>query len=249
MLKEERFGHILSQLKSTHRISYENIAKDLNVSEDTIRRDIDILNKSGLLLKVRGGAISPTSNPLSFQERTDLFTQGKDVIALKAQQLLKDARTVFMDGGTTMLALACGLPINSNLRIITNNVTLVPVLANFPNIEIIILGGCYNRTTQTNVGVLTCREAEIYQADLYLMGICSIDSQAGVTASILEDGEVKKAFMGSSLKTAVLCNMEKMETTDFFKVCTIDAVDTLVTNLPSDDKLLDPYRKADLEIL
>jgi DeoR/GlpR family transcriptional regulator of sugar metabolism len=249
MLKEERFNYILKELKAAHKVSYENIAENLNVSEDTIRRDIDILNKSGLLVKVRGGAITPAANPLSFQDRTGVYATGKGIIALKAQQLLKNARTVFIDGGTTMLALASNLPVNSNFRIITNNVALVPILTNLPDVEIVVLGGTYNRLTKTNVGVLTCREAENYQADIYFMGICSIDSKAGVTASVLEDGEVKKAFMKSSLKTIVLCNVEKLETTDFFKVCSIDAIDTLVTDLPSDDKLLDPYRSADLEIL
>jgi DeoR/GlpR family transcriptional regulator of sugar metabolism len=249
MLKEERFEHILKEVRSAHRVFYENLAKDLNVSEDTIRRDIDLLNKSGLLVKVRGGAISPASNPLSFQDRVAAFTEGKEVIALKAQQLLKNARTVFMDGGTTMLALASNFPLNSTFRVITNNVALVPILNNFQGIEIVVLGGSYNRVTKTNVGVLTCQEAEKYQADLYFMGICSIDSRTGVTSAVSEDGEVKRAFVKSSLKTVVLCNAEKLETTDFFKVCAIDNVDTLITDLPSDDKLLDSYRKFDLEIL
>ena len=249
MLKEERFDHILKTLKSRRKILYETIAKKLKVSEDTVRRDIDDLNKRGLLVKVRGGAITAASNPLSFQDRTGVHVKGKDVIALKAQQLLKNARTILMDGGTTMLALASGLPVDSNIRVITNNVALVPVLANFPNVEIVVLGGAYNRMTRTNVGVLTCQEAANYQADLYFMGICSIDSQAGVTAAVAEDGEVKRAFMKASLKTVVLCNSEKLGTTDFFKVCDINTIDSLVTELRSDDKLLDRYRKADVEIL
>jgi DeoR/GlpR family transcriptional regulator of sugar metabolism len=249
MLKEERFHHILKELVAVHKISYETVAEQLNVSEDTVRRDIDILNKSGLLVKVRGGAISPASNPLSFQDRAGVFAEGKNIIALKAQQLFKNARTVFMDGGTTMLALAANLPANSHFRIITNNVALVPILANLPNIEIVILGGLFNRLTNTNVGVLTCEEIRNYQADIYFMGICSIDSKVGATAAISEDGEVKRAFMKSSLKTVVLCNRDKLETIDFFKVCNLDEIDTLITELPSDDKALDLYRKADLEIL
>jgi DeoR/GlpR family transcriptional regulator of sugar metabolism len=249
MLKEERFDHILKELAAVHKISYETVATQLNVSEDTIRRDIDILNKSGLLVKVRGGAISPAANPLSFQDRAGVFTEGKNIIALKARQLLKNIRTVFMDGGTTMLALAANLPASSNFRIITNNVALVPILANLPNIDIVILGGSFNRLTNTNIGVLTCEEIKNYRADIYFMGVCSIDSKVGATAAISEDGEVKKAFMKSALKTVVLCNRDKLETTDFFKVCGLDAIDTLITELPSNDKLLDLYRKADLEIL
>lgn len=249
MLKEERFEHILKELKSASKISFEGLAKDLKVSEDTIRRDIDALGRSGLLVKVRGGAIVPSSNPLSFQDRTGVFTEGKSIIALKAIQVLKNARTVFMDGGTTMMVLASNLPADSSFRVITNNIELVSILTNFQGIEIVVLGGSYNRLTKTNIGPFTCQEVGRYQADVYFMGICSINSTYGVTAAVLEDGEVKKAFIKSALKTVVLSNAEKLETTDFFKVCTLDEVDTLITDLPSDDKLLDQYRRADLEIL
>ncbi len=249
MLKEKRLEHILTDLKSAHQIFYEQLAKDLNVSEDTIRRDIDLLHKRGLLVKVRGGAIRPASNPLSFQDRKELFTEGKSIVALKAQQLIKNAKTIFMDGGTTMLGLAANLPLDASFRVITNNVALVPILSNFPGVEIIVLGGSYNRLTKTNVGILTCRQADQYHADLYFMGTCAINSKAGVTTAVLEDGEVKQAFVRSSLKTVVLSNVEKLGTTDFFRVCSVNEIDTLVTDLPSDHQLLDPYRNADLEIL
>ncbi len=100
MLKEERFDHILKELKTANRVSYEVLSKELKVSEDTIRRDIDALHKRGLLVKIRGGGINPASNPLSFQDREHLFTEGKSIVALKAHQFLINTRTVFMDGGT-----------------------------------------------------------------------------------------------------------------------------------------------------
>jgi len=99
MLKEERFEHILIKLRSAHKVSFEGIAKDLHVSEDTIRRDIDMLHKSGLLVKVRGGAISPIANPLSFQDRESVFADGKNIIALKARQLLKKRTDRFYGRG------------------------------------------------------------------------------------------------------------------------------------------------------
>lgn len=249
MLKEERFEIILNELKSAHKVSYESVAKKLDVSEDTIRRDIEILSRSGLLVKVRGGAISPASNPLSFQDRASAYAEGQGVIALKAQQLLNNVRTVFLDGGTTMLTLASNLPLKTNMRVITNNAAVIPLLANFPNIEIVVLGGIYNRNTETNVGVLTCQEVANYCADLYFMGVCSIDTQAGITASFADDGEVKRAFMKSAQKTVVLCNAEKLGTSDFFKVCDLHQVDTIITDLPSNHHRLDDYRKFDLEIL
>ncbi len=249
MLKEERFDHILKELKISNKVFFEGLAKNLNVSEDTIRRDIEVLSKSGLLVKVRGGAIAPSVNPLSFQDRADLFSDAKKIIALKAQQVLKEVRTVFIDGGTTTLAVASSLPLQSRLRIITHNVALIPMLALHEHIELIILGGTYNRLTKTNLGIQVAFEAQRYQADLYLMGTCAIDSTRGVTASVHEDGEIKKVFMKASAKTAVLSNQAKLETADFFHVADLSRIDMLITDLPSNDPKLHPYRRFDLEIL
>lgn len=249
MLKEERFDHILKELKSSNKVFFENLSKELRVSEDTIRRDIDHLSKSGLLVKVRGGAMSPSVNPLSFQDRTGLFSDAKKVIALKTQQLLRDVQTVIMDGGTTLLAVAASIPIQSKLRIITNNMALIPILAHHEQVDIIVLGGMYNRVTQTNLGIQTALEAQKYQADLYLMGTCAIHSSKGLTAAVHEDGELKKVFMKAAAQTAVLSNHEKLETVEFFNVTGLSDVDTLITDLPSNDARLNAYRPFGLEIL
>src|ERR1700682_2384555 len=96
MLKEERFNHILKVIKKRGKVFYETLSEDLNISEDTVRRDIESLHNNGLLFKVRGGAISASRNPLSFQDRTLYLPEEKELIALKAQQLIKKGQTIFM---------------------------------------------------------------------------------------------------------------------------------------------------------
>ncbi|MGV3604340.1 MAG: DeoR/GlpR family DNA-binding transcription regulator [Dyadobacter fermentans] len=248
MLKEARFEHILDKLKANSRVFFEELATDLKVSEDTIRRDIDILAKSGLMVKVRGGAISPAHNPLTFQQRAGMFTEAKQRIGLKVQQHLSDVKTVLMDGGTTILAVAASIPVNAKLRIITNNVALPHVLSNHSGIEIVLLGGNYVPGTQTTVGVQTCMEARKYVADLYLMGTCAIDVSIGVTAQFADDGEVKKAFIESSRKTIALVSQEKLNMIDYFKVAELSEVDAIITDLVSDDDQLAKYRFSGLEI-
>lgn len=249
MLKEERFEYILNGLKADNKVLFEDLSKALNVSEDTIRRDIEILHKSGLLVKVRGGAINPNKNPLSFSDRVELYSESKSIIALKTQQLLQGVNTVFMDGGTTMVEVAARIPIDARFRIITNNIALIPALSTHKGIEIIVLGGRYNRLTQTNIGTQTCAEIRKYQADLYLLGTCAIHSKIGITSSIEEEGEVKTAFMESAFKTAVLSTHEKLETVDFYRVAPITKIETLITDLLSNDPKLDIYRGFGLEML
>lgn len=249
MIKEKRFEHIISRLKNTGTVTYSQMSIDLSVSEDTIRRDIDYLDENGLLSKVRGGAISRDKNPLSFQDRADFQSTEKEIIGMKVQPLLKAGMSIFMDGGTTVCAVAECLPTNASLRVITNNIALVPLLAQFRNIEVIVLGGNYNRDTQTNTGARTCDEAAEFVVDLYLMGTCAISKGFGITSAIREDGAVKKAMLKGSKMVVVLSNSKKVGTNEPFVVCGLQEINVLVTELPSDDSKLDELRFKKLKIV
>ncbi|PTT01837.1 DeoR/GlpR transcriptional regulator [Pedobacter sp. HMWF019] len=249
MIREKRFEHIISSLKNTGTVTYSGMSNDLSVSEDTIRRDIDYLHENGLLSKVRGGAISRNKNPLSFQDRTDFHSTEKEIIGMKVQSLLKTGMSVFMDGGTTVCAVAECLPSNTSLRVITNNIALVPLLAQFRSIEVIVLGGNYDRDTQTNTGARTCDEAAEFVVDLYLMGTCAISKDFGITSAIREDGAVKKAMLKGSKTVAVLSNSKKIGTNEPFVVCDLNRISVLITELPSDHPKLDELRFKNLKII
>ncbi|MEH6308243.1 DeoR/GlpR family DNA-binding transcription regulator [Olivibacter sp. CPCC 100613] len=249
MVKEQRFDHILTTLKVAEMVTYDSLAQTLNVSEDTIRRDIEILHKNGLLSKVRGGAILRAKNPLTFQDRSSYLKKGKDVIALKVQQFVKSGQTIFMDGGTTICAVASQFPLNASFRVVTNNQALVPILAKNSGIEIVVLGGIYHRDTETNIGAKTCQEVASYIADIYFMGACAADPIYGITASVREDGEVKQSMANAAAKTMVLSNHEKLNHYDFFKVCNLSAIDALITDLPGEDERLDAFRNKNIHII
>lgn len=249
MIKEQRLKHILALLQSKELVTYEILAADLAVSEDTIRRDIEELHNNGLLSKVRGGAILRSENPLSFQDRKTYLQGGKDIIALKAQQLIKNGQTIFMDGGTTICAIAARLPINSILRVITNNQAAVPILAKIPGIELIILGGKYDRDTFTSSGAQAVEEAVKFVADLYFMGTCAIHEKFGITAALQTEGELKQAMIKSSLKTVALSNGEKLTSVEYFKVCDLDRIAALITDLSSTDPQLNEYRNLGFQLL
>ncbi|CAL1517260.1 DeoR/GlpR family DNA-binding transcription regulator [Chitinophaga sp. MM2321] len=249
MLKEERFDHILGLLKQDGKVTYEFLASDLKVSEDTIRRDIEILHSNGLLSKVRGGAIPRSGNPLNFQDRSDYLSAGKEIIALKALQFIKNGQTLFMDGGTTVCAIAAYFLPDISIRVVTNNQALIPILTKYKQVEMIVLGGTYDRNTETTTGVRTCEEVKKHVADLYLMGTCAVERKFGITAALQQDGEVKQAMLHASMKTIALSNSEKLGSTDHFKVCGIEDIDALITDLPSDDSRLDTYRNLGVKLI
>jgi DeoR/GlpR family transcriptional regulator of sugar metabolism len=249
MLKENRFDFILNELKKKKQLTYEWVAGKLDVSEDTIRRDIDILHRNGLLSKVRGGAMLRARNPLSFQDRSHYLKKEKEVIALKVQQFIKDGLTIFMDGGTTNLAIASLLPSDLSVRIITNNQAIVPVMVQHKHIELIILGGRYNHAGATTYGLATCQQAGNFIADIFLMGTCAVDPVAGVSGDGQPDVDVKRAMIQASGSVLALANHERLFRKEPFKVCELDMLDTIITDLPSDHKDMDEFRNTDIQIL
>lgn len=249
MVKEKRFDIILKGLEKKGEVSFEELATRLRVSEDTIRRDIEYLHKNGLVSKVRGGAILRSKNPLTFQDRQQYLKKEKDIIALKVQPLIRDGMTVFMDGGTTICAVAAYFPVDIKLRVVTNNHILIDILAAYNNVDLILTGGNYDRNLQTFSGHAACAVVGDYTADLYLMGTCGVDMQFGVSATFKEDAEVKRAMKRNACKTIVLANHERIGSVDAFKVCTMQDVDVLITDLNSNDKNLNEYRDSNIRIL
>jgi DeoR family transcriptional regulator, carbon catabolite repression regulator len=249
MLKEERFTHILTAIKKKGKVNLETLSSALKVSEDTVRRDIESLHNNGLLVKVRGGAISISKNPLSFQDRTHFLSEEKNIVGLKAQQFIKNGQTVFMDGGSTVCAVASHLPANSSFRLITNNMALVPIISTFRHIELILLGGTYDRETAVNTGRQTCSEAAQYIADLYLMGTCALQPNFGISAVFQADGEVKQIMLKNAVQTYALGNHANLNSTEYFKVCALSEIGGLITDLPTDDPRLNDFRDKGVRLI
>ncbi len=249
MLKEERFEIILNELKNRKKVKFEDLAMQLNVSEDTVRRDIDALHRNGLLSKARGGAILREKDPLTFQDRQSFLTKEKDIIALKTQRFLKNGSTVFMDGGTTVLAVINAMPLDITIRIVTNNYSVVPIIEKFKNVELILLGGNYERDLAVTSGLTTCYEVSKYIADVFIMGTCAVDPVYGVSATSVNDGETKKMMVQSSKQTIALASRNKLSQTESFKVCDMSQVDALITDLDSNDADLDDFRKSNIQIV
>lgn len=249
MLKEERFEIILRELNSRAKVKFEELALLLGVSEDTIRRDIDVLYRNGLLSKTRGGAMLREKDPLTFHDRQSFLTREKDIIALKAQQLLKDGMTVFVDGGTTVWAMISSMPLERRIRIITNNLSVVPVAEKFKQVELVLLGGNYEPDLAITSGMTTCAEAAKYIADLFVMGTCAVDPQLGVSAVSAADGETKKVMLQCAKRTVALAAQNKLYQTEHFRVCDLDALSALITDLDANDPALDPFRKSGLQMM
>lgn len=248
MLKEERLDYILKKLKADQKVLQTELSTDLQVSEDTVRRDLESLAQSGLLIKVRGGAIPHSPNPYSFKERSLLHTDDKMNMARKALDMLHDGQTVILDGGTSTLSIVKIFPPNLKITVITNSVPIASLLIEHPNTEVIFTGGRVNKDAQTAGGQDTMRMLRRVRADLCFMGICSLHPILGVTGLDLEESEVKTTMVESANRIVALATSDKMGTAEPFKVCDITDIDTIITDNP-ELEMLEAYRELGIRVV
>ncbi|MBO9731880.1 MAG: DeoR/GlpR transcriptional regulator [Chitinophaga sp.] len=248
MLKEERLDYILKKLQTDHKVLQAELSSDLQVSEDTVRRDLESLAQNGQLIKVRGGAIPHSPNPYSFMERIQYHEDDKKQMALKALTFLHNGQTIMLDGGTSTLMLAKLFPPNLHIRVITNSVPILAQLIEHPAIELIFTGGLIGKEARTAGGMDTIRMLEKLRADICFLGICSLHPDAGVTGLDLGEADVKSVMMASSNKRVALATSDKMGTAEPFKVCDITLLDTIITDNP-DLPSLKPYSDLGIQVI
>lgn len=239
MLKKERQAYITQQLNIHNKVLSSDLSIQLNVSEDTVRRDLNELSEQGKLLKVHGGALS-TGFHFTLQSRSIYSHKEKQVIARKAISLIKDGMVVLLSGGTTIRELVSSLPLELNATFVTMSVPITLELLNHPNAEVIFLGNRLSKSAQMAVGAEVVKKLADIKADICFLGTNSIDSE-GVSDSEWEVIEIKKAMLASSEKKVSLAISEKLNTSQRFKVCKLEELDYLITELDASDPQLQAY--------
>ena len=247
MLKEERLEYIIRQLQSNQSVKLGELSDALQVSADTVRRDIEFLDRSGLLTKVRGGAIPHSPNPHSFKERMHLSEDKKQIIAQKALSLIQPGSTILLDGGTTTYALA-GL-LNMPLTVITNNIPAAALLLERKDIVLIIPGGKVMTDSRATYGPEAIRMLQQLHVDTCFIGVCSLHDEIGVTSMDYIEGEMKRAIIQCSDKVVAIGSHDKIGTAEPYKICDITVLDTIVTEIDPLDPLFGAYHALNIQII
>jgi DeoR/GlpR family transcriptional regulator of sugar metabolism len=248
MLKKERQAHILQQINIHNKVLSSDLSVQLNVSEDTIRRDLQDLDEEGKLTKVHGGALSKSFH-FTIQNQNIYQHVEKKIIAHKAVKLIKDGMFVILSGGTTIRELVKLLPPDLNATFITPSIPIALELLEHPNAEVIFIGNKLMKNAQMAVGAAVVQKLTEVKADICFLGTNSIDPEYGITDLEWEIIEVKKAMIQAAKKTVSLAISEKLNTTQHLQVCKIEDVDIIITELNPSEALLQQYKQKDLLIM
>lgn len=242
MLKEERQAYIIKQINLHNKVLSSDLSVELNVSEDTIRRDLNELSESGKILKVHGGALSKSFHyPF---EKTEFYAkEAKKEIARKALKLIQDNMTLLIGGGTTMIEVARMIPDNLNCTFFTVSPLVALELAERSNTNVMLIGGQLSKSSHISLGAQVINQLSEIKVDLCLLGANAISTDEGITDSDWEVVQVKKAMLKSAKKTAIMSISEKLDSTQKMTVCHLNAIHYLITEVKPDDASLLEYAK------
>jgi len=249
MLKAERHKLIMDKLVENQKLNTIDLAIDLNVSEDTIRRDLNELDKKGLLEKVYGGAFPIVDKPANIFDISIVNQDKKDIIGKKALSLISDGQVIIMSGGTTNLAFAKLIPSDLKATIYTYSLPIAMQLSQHPNVELIFIGGKMQKNAMVTIGMDVVQVLSKLKADICFMGVSSINVRLGLTEMGYEVSIVKKAMMQASDKVVSMVTSEKLNTKMPYGVCELNQLNTIITDLNPKNPILEDYIKAGVQVL
>jgi len=249
MHKEERHRIILEGLKTLNRVRSIELSEKLNVSEDTIRRDLKELAQKGKLKKVHGGAMSSSFSGTHHSLNEIYAHNSKLKIIRKALGLIEDGQVIIIDGGTTNLELSKHLPLDLRATVFTNTLQVALTLCDHPEIEVCLLGGRLHKIAKVAIGLDVINYLSEIHADICFLGTSGIHKTIGITENDREEAITKRSIISRSNWVVSMAISEKLGKVCPFKVETIDKVNTLITELDNDHQTLLPFKSIGLQLL
>ncbi len=250
MFPEERRNTIIDTLKKYGCRGVADLAKDLDVSEVTIRQDLDILQGARILRRTHGGAILnlKTGFEEPFQADTSSFKEEKARIGKAATDLISDGETIIMDAGTTVLEAAKNISSKRNCTVLTNALNIAMVLEDNPDITVMVTGGTLRHDFHLLVNPYGDLILNRIQADLALIGVSGIVAEHGITNANIAEAEMKRLFLKSARKRVVLADSSKIGNVALVKIAELSDIDLLITDTQADPVELTLLKEKGLKV-
>ncbi|MDA1044120.1 MAG: DeoR/GlpR family DNA-binding transcription regulator [Verrucomicrobia bacterium] len=230
-LAAERHEKIRSLITERGTLRVDELADLLTVSFATIRRDLLELDRRGYIKRVHGGAMSVHKRVVEplFDDKTNIASQEKNVIAATAVQYIDPRDTVYLDGGSTVLCLARLLQERQDIKVVTNSLRVASLLA-VGGPQLILIGGNLRRLSQTFVGPLTAGVLSELHVDKAFMGTIGLSLDAGLTTTDVDEAFTKKLVMRRATQVLLLADSTKVGKVAFAHAGDISEIDVLITD-------------------
>jgi DeoR family glycerol-3-phosphate regulon repressor len=217
-------------------VSVADVAREIGISEMTVRRDLEVLERDGLIQRSHGGAVpAPPTTVIptepSYAARRDLNREAKQRIAVMAAGMVQAEEAIGLDVGSTVACLAAELAARESIEIVTNSLQTVLAMPQPVLPEVFLLGGRLRPREGSLCGGITRQQLSGHWLDRVFIGVCGIDEN-GVYDYSPEEAEIKTVFMQQAKMVIVLCDSSKFGRRSFVRVCGFDAIGSIITDAP-----------------
>lgn len=235
MYPEERQQAIATTVIAHGRASVTDLAQTYDVTTETVRRDLAVLERAGVLRRVHGGAVPIRALHLvepSVDQRESTRSAQKQAVARTAAEFFpQSGATVLFDAGTTTARLAALLPPDRELLVVTNSVPIAARLAGLGSVSLQVLGGRVRGLTQAVVGEQAISTLEALRVDIAFIGTNGITARHGLSTPDPDEAAVKRAMVGCANFVVLVADSSKIGREEFVSFAPIESVDVLVTDV------------------
>lgn len=251
MLAIERKNEIMNKLKAEQRVLVSELATYYGVTEETIRRDLDKLEKEGYATKTYGGAIwgNSTKTDLSYTIRNKTNVEAKTTIGKLVSNLIEDGDHIMLDDSSTSLYIAKHLKEKKKLTVITNSIEIIMELSNIDGWTIMSTGGRLKPDSLAFVGNQAQEMLRNFHVDKAFISCKGLDQQVGITDSSEFHSLLKQAMMRSAKQTFLALDSSKFDKASFVKIAALDRINTVVTDTKPSAEWLQHFRDTGLNCI
>jgi DeoR/GlpR family transcriptional regulator of sugar metabolism len=233
----ERQQRIAQALREHGRVEVNRLAADYRVSEDTVRRDLRALAARGLVQKTHGGAVALHTSVLPTLQRASVLSRAKRAIAVAAARHVQPNDTLFIDGGTTTLALVDalkGAQAPRPLTIITHALDVALAVADEAQIRLVLAGGEWLSAPRIFVGEVALATLRAHRADIAFLGACALHRRAGLTAQEPQEAPLKRAMVDGAARRILLADASKLDSVAPSAVAALGELDLVISDTAPD---------------
>lgn len=245
----ERRAAILRVLDDLGQVNVNDLSRNLEVSEVTIRNDLDKLEKNGLLVRAHGGAFKTNNNALPVSQKKSINAQAKRAIGKMAVSLIEDEDSIILDSGTTTLEIAKNLGHFNELTVISNALDIVNCLAQYEDIKVFVPGGFLKEFSMSMVGPMAERNfRQLYCKKLFL-GIDGVKSNMGVFTHHMEEAYLNQIMIDIAEEVIVVSDSTKFRKSGLAFIEGFDKIHKVITDENIDSESLNMLRKNNVEVI
>lgn len=251
MRGKDRIEQIMETLESEKSVNVTALSERFNVTEETIRRDLNKLSEEGLVTRTYGGAVlnqSPVYETNHFYKRMASFSEEKRMIALKVLPMLENKTSIAADSSTTVLEVLRLLKDRQDLTLLTNSTEALSELVD-SKMTIMSTGGIFNPQTMSLQGAVATQTIEKYSFDTLLMSCAGLDKERGALDSNEFEALTKLAMLKRAEQVIMLLDHSKFDKPAFLRLADFYHIDILVTDKRPDNDWMDFFEKNDIKII